>query len=210
LSEIGIGAAAAFAAIRDAGAEGDYNDAYLSMLRLASNLLGLESLALAHDRIADADDSFEMCRDYANAIRDPLELGSFAELRAVPRHDSLAASSRPLLTRLGAVFGHALSAGELVPNANRQRERGRARDGLENPHQSEPVSLAIRETSASSSWANSAGSSRRRLPCPGRTQEKRRRAGAPASGPVPPRSTSRHRGTRTAARAAGSSTENRR
>ena len=119
LSEIGIGAAAAFAAIRDAGAEGDYNDAYLSMLRLASNLLGLESLALAHDRIEDADDSFEMCRDYANAIRDPLELGSFAELRAVPRHDSLAASSRPLLTRLGAVFGHALSAGELVPNANR-------------------------------------------------------------------------------------------
>src|SRR6185436_20462042 len=51
LSEIGIGAAAAFGAIRDAGAEGDYNDAYLSMLRLASNLLGLESLALAHDRI---------------------------------------------------------------------------------------------------------------------------------------------------------------
>ena len=119
LSDIGLGAAAAFAGIRDAGAEGDYSDAYLSMLRLASNLLGLESLVLAHDRIADADDSFEMCRDYANAIRDPLELGTFPELRTVPRRDSLAASSRPLLTRLGAVFGHALSAGELAPHAKR-------------------------------------------------------------------------------------------
>src|SRR5688500_12109982 len=56
LSDIGLGAAAAFAGIRDAGAESDYSDAYLSMLRLASNLLGLESLALAHDRIEDADD----------------------------------------------------------------------------------------------------------------------------------------------------------
>jgi len=119
LSEIGMGAAAAFAEIRDTGREGDYNDAYLSMLRLASNLLGLESLVLAHDRIDDADDSFEMCRDYANAIRDPFNLGTFPELRTVRRHDSLAGSSRPLLNRLGAVFGRALSARELAPTANR-------------------------------------------------------------------------------------------
>ena len=119
LTAIGAGAGQAYAEIRETGREGQYNDAYLSMLRVAANLLGLECLALAHDRIADADDGFEMCRDYANAIRDPFNLARFPELRSVPRHDALQLSSRPLLNRLGAVFGHALSAAELAPSAPR-------------------------------------------------------------------------------------------
>ena len=116
LTAVGTGALSAFAEIRRDGREDAYNQDYLSMLRLASNLLGLEILELADDTVIDADDAFEMCRDYANAIRDPLKLGGFAELGIVPRHDRLRASSRPLLNRLGAVFGRALSAGELAPS----------------------------------------------------------------------------------------------
>jgi hypothetical protein len=109
LAAIGAGATAALQEIEALGAEGNYNPAYLSMLELASDVLGAEADDLAGELIVDAGDGFEACRDYANNIRDPFNIGTFPELPSVPRRDRYAAANRPrlsqrLLGRLAAGF----------------------------------------------------------------------------------------------------------
>lgn len=116
LAAVGRGAASARAEIRAAGADRSYNAAYLSMLVMATNLLGLEILGLADSSVVDADDRFEACRDYANTIRDPLNLGRFAVLGTVPRHDRLVRMAPNLAAeKLSASLGRRVTAGELVP-----------------------------------------------------------------------------------------------
>lgn len=114
LTSIGAGATAALADIGRLGAARNYNGAYLALLQLAPALFREELIDLADDTATgrEAATSLSYCRDYANLIRDPFNVG-FGAIPTLFNIQAVEPAPAAVAAKLGAQLGRTVEPAEL-------------------------------------------------------------------------------------------------